>query len=69
MGDGIDSKYNAFFGSIEQKIAEVLLTRGDLSLVGELASLKDRLSVFLKRAKPVSKKNPGPDSQPEERGT
>ena len=42
MGDGIDSKYNAFFGSIEQKIAEVLLTRGDLSLVGELASLKDR---------------------------
>jgi len=36
---------------------EVLLTRGDLSVVGELASLKDSLNVFRKRAKRVSKEN------------
>ena len=36
-------------------------------MVGELASLKDRLSVIQKRAKHVSKENPGPDPQPEER--
>ena len=35
--------------------------------MGELASLKDRLSVIQKRAKHVSKENPGPDPQPEER--
>ena len=36
-------------------------------MVGELASLKDRLSVIWKLAKPVSKEDPGPDPQPEER--
>ena len=45
-GDAIESRYNAFLGSTEQKILEVLLTRGDLSLVGELASLKDSFNVF-----------------------
>ena len=45
---------------------EVLLTRGDLSLVEELASLKDKLNVIRKRAKHVSKEQPDQDSQPEE---
>ena len=65
--DAIESKYNAFLGSIEQKISEVLLTRGDLSLVGELASLRDRLNMFRKRAKRVSKECQGVDPLPEER--
>lgn len=45
---------------------EVLLTRGDLSLVGELASLKDSLNVFRKRAKRVSKENQVSYPLPEE---
>ena len=65
--DAIESKYNAFLGSIEQKISEVLLTRGDLSLVGELASLRDRLNMFRKRAQRVSKECQGVNPLPEER--
>ena len=65
--DAIESKYNAFLGSIEQKISEVLLTRGDLSLVGELASLRDRLNMFRKRAKCISKECQGVEPLPEER--
>ncbi|XP_023344775.1 tachykinin-like peptides receptor 99D [Eurytemora carolleeae] len=42
-------------------------TRGDLSLVGELASLKDSLNVFRKRAKGVSKENQVSYPLPEER--
>ena len=65
--DAIESKYNAFLGRIEQKISEVLLTRGDLSLVGELASLRDRLNMFRKRAQRVSKECQRLEPQPEER--
>ena len=57
-GDIIESKHNALFGNIELKISEVLFTRGDLSLVGELASLKDKLNVIWKRAKRVSQEQP-----------
>ena len=54
-------------GSIEQKILEVLLTGGDLSLVGELASLRDRLNMFRKWAKRISKECQGVEPLPEER--
>ena len=67
-GDAIESRYNAFLGSIEQKISEVLLTRGDLSLGVEFASLRDRLNVFRKQAKRVSKECQRAEPLPEERG-
>ena len=52
--DVIENKHSAFYAEIEQQISEVLLTRGDFSLVGELANLKDRLNVIRRRAKQVS---------------
>ena len=52
--DVIENKHSGFYAEIEQQISEVLLTRGDFSLVGELANLKDRLSIIRRRAKQVS---------------
>ena len=46
--DVIDRKHNALCVQIEHKISEVLLRRGDYSLVGELGSLKDRLQFHKK---------------------
>lgn len=65
-GDVIDSRHNTFFGNIEQKILEVLLTRGELSLVGELANLKDKFNVIRKPAKRVSKEQPKQSYNPDE---
>ena len=58
-GDVIDAKHKKFFGNIELKISEVLVTKGNLLLVGELGNLKDRLNLIQKRAKQVSKDYPG----------
>ena len=49
----IERQQNLFHAEIDQQILDVLL--GDLSLVGEMASLKDRLSVIWRRARQVSK--------------
>ena len=49
--DVIDRKHNALCMQIEHKISEVLLKRGDYSLVGELGSLKDKLIGIRKEAK------------------
>ena len=57
--DVIEMKHKAFFGNIELKISEVLVTKGDLVLVGELGNLKDRLNWIRKRAKQVSRESSG----------
>ena len=49
--DVINRKHNSLCMQIEHKISEVLLKRGDYSLVGELGSLKDRLIGIRKEAK------------------
>ena len=51
--DVINRKHNSLCMQIEHKISEVLLKRGDYSLVGELGSLKDRLTAIRKEAKQV----------------
>lgn len=51
MGDVIKSGHKAFYEGIEHNILEVLLIRGDFSLVGELINLKDPLNVIRRRAK------------------
>ena len=51
----MESQSNIFYAEIEQKILEVLLTRGDFSLIGEMAGLKDQLSIIRRRAKQESK--------------
>ena len=48
--DVINRKHNALCAQIEHKISEVLLRRGDYSLVGELGSLKDRLTAVPQEA-------------------
>ena len=53
--DVINRKHNSLCMQIEHKISEVLLKRGDYSLVGELGSLKDRLIGIRKEAKLVAK--------------
>ena len=53
--DVIEIKHKAFLGNIDLKISEVLVTKGDLVLVGELGNLKDRLNWIRKRAKQVSR--------------
>ncbi len=39
----IEANHKAFLGNIELKISEVLVTKGDLVLVGELGNLKDKI--------------------------
>ena len=53
--DVIEREHNALCVQIEQKISEVLLKRGDYSLVGELGNLKDRLNAIRKEAKQVAR--------------
>ena len=62
--DVIERQYNVFLAEIEQKISEVLLTRGDFHLVGELGSLKDRLSWIRKEAKRLTRTMPHVSSPP-----
>ena len=52
--DVIEREHNALCVQIEHKISEVLLKRGDYNLVGELGSLKDRLSAIRKEAKQLA---------------
>ena len=49
--DVINRKHNGLCAQLKHKISEVLLRRGDYSLVGELGSLKDRLTAIRKEAK------------------
>ena len=53
--DVINEKHSLLCAQIEQKISEVLLRRGDYSLVGELGSLKDRLIAIRKEAKQLAR--------------
>ena len=53
--DVINRKHNSLCMQIEHKISEVLLKRGDYSLVGELGSLKDRLIGIRKEAKLIAR--------------
>ena len=53
--DVINRKHNSLCMQIEHKISEVLLKRGDYSLVGELGSLKDRLVGIRKEAKIIAR--------------
>ena len=55
MMNVIEANYRTFLGNIELKISEVLVTKGDLVLVGELGNLKDRLNGIRKRAGQISK--------------
>jgi len=64
--DVIEIKHKAFFGNIELKISEVLVTKGNLVLVGELGNLKDRLNWIRKRAKQVSRESSGLPQQQDE---
>ena len=66
MMDVIETKHKTFFGNIELKISEVLVTKGDLVLVGELGNLKDRLNWIRKRAKQVSRECSGLHTQQDE---
>ena len=51
----IEREHNALCVQIEQKFLEVLLKKGDYNLVGELGSLKDRLSAIKKEAKQLAR--------------
>ena len=53
--DVIEREHNALCVQIEQKFLEVLLKKGDYNLVGELGSLKDRLSAIKKEAKQLAR--------------
>ena len=53
--DEINKKHKVLCAQIEHKISEVLLSRGDYSLVGELGSLKDRLNAFRMEAKQLAR--------------
>jgi len=55
MMNVIEVNHKTFLGNIELKISEVLVTKGDLVLVGELGNLKDRLSRIRKRARQISR--------------
>ena len=59
--DEIDKNHSALCNQIEHKISEVLLKRGDYGLVGELGSLKDRLTAIRREAKQLARV-----SQPQE---
>ena len=53
--DEIDKNHSALCNQIEHKISEVLLKRGDYGLVGELGSLKDRLTAIRREAKQLTR--------------
>ena len=57
----IEREHNALCVQIEQKFLEVLLKKGDYNLVGELGSLKDRLSAIKKEAKQLARARDQPD--------
>ena len=52
--DEINKKHNALCIQIEHKISKVLLSRGDYGFVGELGSLKDRLTAIRREAKQLA---------------
>ena len=52
--DVIEREHNALCMQIDHKISEVLLKRGDYNLVGELSSLKGRLSSIRKEARQLA---------------
>ncbi len=62
--DVIEQQYNRFLEEIQQKISEVLLTRGEFQLVGELGSLKDRLNWIRKEAKRLTRTMPNDSNSP-----
>ncbi len=62
----IEANHKAFLGNIELKISEVLVTKGDLVLVGELGNLKDKLNGIRKRARQLSREYAGVPTQQEE---
>ena len=59
--DVIDREHNALCVQIEHKISEVLLGRGDYSLVGDLGNLKDRLNAVRREAKQLARSRGQPD--------
>ena len=63
----IEANHRTFLGNIELKISEVLVTKGDLVLVGELGNLKDRLNGIRTRARQISKDYSGVHPQQDER--
>ena len=67
MMNVIEANHRTFLGNIELKISEVLVTKGDLVLVGELGNLKDRLSGIRKRDRQISKDYSGVHPQQDER--
>ncbi len=62
----IEANHKAFLGNIELKISEVLVTKGDLVLVGELGNLKDKLNGIRKRARQLTRESAGVLTQQEE---
>jgi len=60
----IDSKYNEYCTEIEQCISKILLARGDYALIGELGSIKDRLSVMRREARQFSRAHLQQDNRP-----
>ena len=63
--DVIEQQYNGFLEEIQQKISEVLLTRGEFHLVGELGSLKDKLNWIRKEAKRLTRTMPDVSNSPD----
>ena len=66
MMNVIEANHRTFLVNIELKISEVLVTKGDLVLVGELGNLKDRLNGIRKRAQQISKDYSGIHPQQDE---
>jgi len=62
----IEANHKAFLGNIELKISEVLVTKGDLVLVGELGNLKEKLNGIWKRARQISRDCSGVPPQQDE---
>ena len=62
----IEANHKTFLGNIELKISEVLVTKGDLVLVGELGNLKNRLNGIQKRAWQISRDCSGVPPQHDE---
>ena len=54
-----------FLEEIQQKISEVLLTRGEFHLVGELGSLKDKLNWIRREAKRLTRAMPDDSNPPD----
>ena len=51
----IEAKHNELCTEIEQCIAEILLARGDYTLIGDFGNIKDRLNTVRKEAKQFSR--------------